>query len=1071
MKKAKKFTALLMTMAMLNGLGGISVSADETAAMPSNVTDYVALTELPANLVKNSASYNAYSNTGAFNAGYYTLAARDFTYTQNVISFMRDASGTKNTRDPFGTVILTPSNANYNASEYAISEDFASGQKYVVSAKVRLTQDLNAEGNNKTYTETKSTSESVPFGIGIIRDGNPAASSALVCQNVTSAEWKDMKGVITAPEIDEDQKHAYVLALGLMNDFETDGGGVTLSTKSGESLYLAKETAHDISLTADSETLVSGINHTITAKASLLNQLGLEMKDSSTFNWYALNADKTAAVNDIVITPSADTKTATVNAAENASAGSYTILVESVDKGWVKSIPVAVKAVPADYVAGERASAIHSGSLGGNGTTSAGKDVTLTHDGYTATLKKTGTSVTEAGNFMFHGQNIKLKDGEKLLKDKAYVVEIYAKNAAPDVAETVQFGIMADYSAYGINKVWDVSNTEYQKYTAVLKPTARDTSELSVGIPYTYGTVGAKVSFEYRSEVTKYPLYVAPEEKYDISVSADGSAIIAGVSSITANANILNQIGTEYTGEQGTFTWLAMNADKTALTKEITITPSADGKTATISADKNAVAGTYKAVAINDTTGYAKTLGISVISAEDTPDTEKNDNLIIEPTSVYAYCGVGANDGKYTYSHSMMEPTRIEFKRNAAADVPTRNPFGNVVKYEPDNTSSKSLKETLKPNTNYVVSAYLRLSDETQSGVLYSSTPHPTVYESGSTADSVKFGMGIVRDGNPAADCLATWDITGKEYKEYKAVIKSPKTFIENTTYPEKTAYPYMLDIGLMNDFATDGGAVVMDVSRGIYFAEEAAYGISNKVTGKDCIIPGGSTTLNAEILNQIGLEYTANQNITWYAMNENCTAAADEITITENGNGNVTVKASDNAAYGKYTIIAASEDYGMTKKAVISVVDSVDERISSLKFTRLGEEVILNAEVKDTNKSSINFALGEFNGNKLVKIDVKAVAVENGKASAQLSISGAAADNKLKAFVLDDNMAPIANIYKYATETTVGSLDSLYGSEQVITMFDAPQVCEFYNNKDAAVSITFDDGILSAAQYYDGYL
>lgn len=45
------------------------------------------------------------------------------------------------------------------------------------------------------------------------------------------------------------------------------------------------------------------------------------------------------------------------------------------------------------------------------------------------------------------------------------------------------------------------------------------------------------------------------------------------------------------------------------------------------------------------------------------------------------------------------------------------------------------------------------------------------------------------------------------------------------------------------------------------------------------------------------------------------------------------------------------------------------------------------------------------------------------------------------------------------------------YGDELDITAFSAPTIAEFYNNKQAAVTLTFDDGDYASAEYYDSLM
>ena len=350
------------------------------------------------------------------------------------------------------------------------------------------------------------------------------------------------------------------------------------------------------------------------------------------------------------------------------------------------------------------------------------------------------------------------------------------------------------------------------------------------------------------------------------------------------------------------------------------------------------------------------------------------------------------------------------------------------------------LNKTIEKNKRYVFSARLKNSS-------------PTVKK------SIDFALGLYGASVPEFK----FPVENTEYETFN------KTFVASRN---STSISIGFDGTIDRSAYTKDqlGSIMIDLSNGgsLYIAEEKPYEIVNNILGADEIIPGGTTTLRAEILNQVGLKYEDNQNISWVAMNENCTEVIDDITITPQGNGQVLVETSDNIAYGTYKIAAVANSYGWVKKATVTVVDSVDERISDFSLVKLGNEIVLNAKVKDTDSSKVYFRLAEFSGKNLVKLNTTPIDVIDGDAVGRVSLGGVSNANTIKAFIWGDDMKPIDNLYNHQTVYSVSQLDSVYGDNQAIDLFDAPEVCTFYNNKKAAVSVTFDDGNYNAAVYYD---
>ena len=147
-------------------------------------------------------------------------------------------------------------------------------------------------------------------------------------------------------------------------------------------------------------------------------------------------------------------------------------------------------------------------------------------------------------------------------------------------------------------------------------------------------------------------------------------------------------------------------------------------------------------------------------------------------------------------------------------------------------------------------------------------------------------------------------------------------------------------------------------------------------------------------------------------------------------------------------------------------VTDYAEGTISSMSITRPGSEIKMNASVSDASFEKIIFAMAAYDEyGKLKDVAVETKPTQNGSAQAELTLDNFAIKDTIKAFVWNEDMKPISNPQGYNTEIKVSSLPG-YGSDEIIELFEAPTICNFLNNKKAAVSMTLDDGYLEATQY-----
>ncbi len=112
--------------------------------------------------------------------------------------------------------------------------------------------------------------------------------------------------------------------------------------------YFAKEKAHNIKVTGASNTVAVG--EAMTLGASVENQIGTEGALTQSFDWVAVNTDRTNYVDGITFDPSNDGANVTVNVADTVEPGNYIIVAQS-SYGMNRQYPITVTAPVYDVTA------------------------------------------------------------------------------------------------------------------------------------------------------------------------------------------------------------------------------------------------------------------------------------------------------------------------------------------------------------------------------------------------------------------------------------------------------------------------------------------------------------------------------------------------------------------------------------------------------------------------------------------------------------------------------------------------------------------------------------------------
>ncbi len=506
-------------------------------------------------------------------------------------------------------------NASWGINGFEIDEKFiptlANGYapvfpqetKVLISAKVRKTADSTVDPKiNVSYSSWYATAYE---GWNIkYTDTYPNVGDGFA---VTSTDWMDFKAVITVPARTDGNTWSYLFG---MASGTAAGAKVEVDL---ESIYFGAEIPYDIEVTATNTS----------ATAKIVNQVGEAYSGGQGgFSWYALNADRTAEVDGIEVSDNGD-GTAAISIADTVAGGKYNIIaVSDTYDGFIKGAEIKVVNLKNDYtpVADGNivdtypvsvAVDINSGEVG---CAISDTTVTLTANSAVGTSSDWGMQGFELNEKFIST----LSDGHVPVYDEGTKVLFRAKvRKAADATQDAKINISLSswykvayesgspiytdtYPTVGDGFL--VNSTDWVDFTAVMTmPNVGDGNTWAWLLGLANGTAqGAKV------EVDMTSIYIGTEAAYDIKVAATSDTTVA--------AEIVNQIGTKFSGAQGGFTWKAMNADRSAEVDGITVSDNGNG-TATITVADTVASGKYNIVAISDTyDGFIKGVEITVDS-------------------------------------------------------------------------------------------------------------------------------------------------------------------------------------------------------------------------------------------------------------------------------------------------------------------------------------------------------------------------------------------------------------------------------------------------------------------------
>lgn len=431
----------------------------------------------------------------------------------------------------------------------------------------------------------------------------------------------------------------------------------------------------------------------------------------------------------------------------------------------------------------------------------------------------------------------------------------------------------------------------YVAHTGTFADTGASPDKYTYEIGFVVGTVA-----QAPARIDSTLSYIGYEYAYDIEVSAESTHLAYG-EKISVDADILNQIGNEYGGSQDV-TWYALNQSRTNLVQGFTIV-NGDNGSASVSADGTVFSGTYALVAVSNVDNkFVKGIEITV-SGRDLSDcvpgdvtgnkaliTDQNGGALVSSNYrpfdiVVGTANAGTSEEAWTLE--TIEDTPAE-------GIIGANGMGAAgVSF---NKSCYGASELLKAGKNIVIGAKVRATRGTP-------TVQASMYQYGiEPTFPVEYPDGM--------------KIKGSEWQNFTATLHIPETGwkgANNTHFYFGYAYTGLVD---------ECERVVAIKKDSVYIGEEYAYDMQVTASSKICAV-GKTTylTVDATVLNQIGSTGYLDQDVSWYALNDERTSYADGITIIENSDGSATVSVANTVPAGTYDIVAASDTYDGIQKGI----------------------------------------------------------------------------------------------------------------------------------------------------------
>jgi len=476
----------------------------------------------------------------------------------------------------------------------------------------------------------------------------------------------------------------------------------------------------------------------------------------------------------------------------------------------------------------------------------------------------------------------------------------------------------------------DITWSEYAPVCVHMTMTkARNNSEnmayshLSIGMPEDpEGTTATTRSFAMKPE----SLFIGYEAAHDIVVEAENTSFMAGsAETVDLTAKVVNQVGTIGYLPQN-FTWYALNAERTDVVDGLIITEGEEG-TATLTVDSTVPAGEYDIVAISDDyTQMVKGVTINVKSF-------KNDYV--------------------------------------AGEIKNQNYFAKFTEsWGCDSYTLGTTETMIKENDSRGDGVAAEKQEHGCGGVGISVTSK----EYWAAGNTIVFGAKVKNNGGLPKVKFAVWQQSYPALNPIEAPGITDGTLVLNTEYEQ---IGFTMPISATGVNGNDGSgsytiyqfgfpetpageeettrSVIID-NASVYLGIEEYYDIKVKADTNTWI--HGETeqiNLDCDIVNQVGVPGSLNQDVSWYAMDAERTQIVDGIEITESGLGDGKAKVvvdPYSVSAGKYAIVAVSNSNGDFIKGIEIEVEYTPV-LAELNLEKSGNTFTASAKLLSRNSTA----------------------------------------------------------------------------------------------------------------------
>ncbi len=209
--------------------------------------------------------------------------------------------------------------AGMHVNEKKMNGTFAARKNYVFSARV------------KNYASELTPSVKFAAMLGLYNGVDTKT------QTLTGGDWQNFKTVFSLERV---PSSGAIIQFGLPATETQENAQIAVDLAEGFAPYVAEEVLYDITNGCVSGTPLfqSGVGGSLTAKAAMVNQIGLESSFSQNFSWRVLDENGNVATG-VSVSANQPSSTAQVQVTSQARVGAYRVVATSEDyDGYSRSL-------------------------------------------------------------------------------------------------------------------------------------------------------------------------------------------------------------------------------------------------------------------------------------------------------------------------------------------------------------------------------------------------------------------------------------------------------------------------------------------------------------------------------------------------------------------------------------------------------------------------------------------------------------------------------------------------------------------------------------------------------------